>query len=69
MDKPHKDGTKDFDELNYAEQAKSINAQLLNLEHAIIANDRRAATENRERPLQKRIKNIEALALRLNKLV
>jgi len=69
MIKPHKDGTKDFKELNYEEQANSINAQILNLEHAIQANIRRATAENRENPLQKRIQNIEDLARRLKTFI
>lgn len=65
MTKQHKDGTKDFEELTYAEQSNSITAQLMIIEKAIQANARRANAENRENPLQKRIKNVEDLALRL----
>ncbi|MDR0640052.1 MAG: hypothetical protein LBG27_14350 [Spirochaetaceae bacterium] len=45
MIKAHKEGTATFDALNYAEQAKSINAQLLHIEAAIKANIKRAVSE------------------------
>jgi len=65
MSKAHQNETKNFEELDYAEQAWSINAQMQNLEHAIQANARKAKVENRDNPVPKRIKNIEDLALRL----
>jgi len=43
----HKDDTKAFDELTFAEQAKSINAQIVELQRAIGAHLRRAGNEGR----------------------
>lgn len=58
MNKQHQNETKNFEELDYAEQARSINAQMQNLEHAIQANARRAKAENRDNPVLTRIKNV-----------
>jgi len=69
MNKAHQNETKNFEELEYAEQAKSINAQLLNLERAILANARRAKAENRDNPLTTRITNVEDMVLRLKDLL
>lgn len=65
MVKAHKDGTKTFDELNYSEQANSINAQMQNLEAAIKANIRRAKQENTDNPKEKRLNNIKNMLKRI----
>jgi len=46
--KAHQSHTKDFEELTYDEQAKSINAQMANLGKAINAHLRKAESEGRE---------------------
>jgi len=43
----HSNNTRTFQELTYAEQASSISAQILSLEKAMIAHERRAGQENR----------------------
>ena len=43
----HSNNTLKFEELNYSQQASSINAQINNLENAILAHRRRANLENR----------------------
>lgn len=68
MEKGHKQRTAAFDELDYSEQAKSITAQILNLEAAIKANIRRAIKESRKNPQEKRIKNLEDLIARMKKM-
>ena len=65
MTKAHKDGTKTFEELTYSEQANSINAQLMDIEAAIKANIRKAISEGRENPKEKRIVNLNDLSERL----
>lgn len=61
----HKDNTVTFDELTYAEQAKSINAMMRNLENAIKANARRSIAEGRDNPIHKRIQNLKDMIRRL----
>jgi ribosomal protein L39E len=61
----HKNHTRTFESLDYAEQAKSISAQIHSLEMAIKANIRRALKENRELPIRKRIEQVERLVQRL----
>jgi len=46
--KAHQNNSKDFDELTYSEQSKSINASIMNLEAAISAHLRRAKDEHRQ---------------------
>lgn len=46
--KPSKNHTKTFDELDFAEQSKSISAKILALGKAIKAHERRALDENRD---------------------
>jgi hypothetical protein len=67
MDKEHKQHTKIFEELDYAEQAKSISAQINVLEKSITANIRRAEVEQRKIPSTSRIKQVERLVQRLKK--
>ena len=45
MAKAHQNNTKTFEELTFAEQAKSINAQIQNLKKEIIAHKKRALIE------------------------
>ncbi|AGY54620.1 hypothetical protein BRDCF_p1993 [Bacteroidales bacterium CF] len=47
MAKAHQNNTKTFEELTFAEQAKSINAQIQNLKKAIIAHKKRALVEDK----------------------
>jgi hypothetical protein len=61
----HKNNTKTFEKLDYAEQAKSITAQIHALGMAIKANVRRAETEHRALPALKRIEQVERLVQRL----
>lgn len=46
--KAHQNHTKDFDELNFKEQAQSINAMTLNLEKSFRAHIRKAVDEGRD---------------------
>jgi hypothetical protein len=59
MAKRHKDDTKTFDELNYAEQAKSINGQIISLMKSINAHERRAIKEKRGTSLCKITKTLQ----------
>jgi len=43
----HKDDTKDFNELNFGEQARSINAHIVVLQRSITAHLKRAEYEGR----------------------
>jgi hypothetical protein len=43
----HQDRTKTFEQLTFAEQAKSINAQIVVLQRSVLAHMRRAANERR----------------------
>jgi hypothetical protein len=45
--KSHQNNTKAFEELSFSGQAKSISAQVLSLEKAIKAHERRAIKEKR----------------------
>jgi len=47
MTKAHQNNTKTFEELTFAEQAKSINAQIQNLKRAINAHKKRALEERK----------------------
>jgi predicted RNase H-like HicB family nuclease len=69
MEKAHKKHTKTFEEETYAEQAKTINAELQNLESAIKANIKRAIENGKENPKDKRIKNLQNLIERLNNYI
>jgi len=65
MTRRHKADTRTFEELDYADQARSINAQIRVLEKAITANIRRAKKEKRPSPAEKRIEQVERLVQRL----
>jgi hypothetical protein len=45
--KQHKQNTRDFGELTFAEQAKSINAEILYIKRAVRAHVRRALQDGR----------------------
>lgn len=61
----HQGNTKTFEQLSFAEQAKSISAQIQSLEKSITANIRRAVKENRQSPSMARIEQVERLVQRL----
>ena len=63
----HKSDTRTFQELNYAEQAKSISAQLVVLQRAIRAHARRAEEEDRhpEQTMLKCVGQVSRLITRL----
>jgi len=61
----HKNHTEDFEGLSFAEQAKSLNATILNLEKAIIAHKRRAEQENKEDATLKYVEQLKRLIERL----
>jgi hypothetical protein len=63
--KSHQNNTKTFDELDYAEQAKSISASVLSLEHLLLAHKKRAEEEKRDSPLQMNIEQIRNMLKRL----
>jgi hypothetical protein len=63
----HQNDTKTFEQLNFAEQAKSITAQIHSLEMAIKANIKRAGEENKDSPVKIRIEQIERFVQRLKK--
>lgn len=67
--KPSKNHTKTFEELDFAEQAKSISAKILALGKAIKAHERRALDENRDAraSLLNNISQVSRLIDRLNK--
>lgn len=65
MLRAHKDRTATFDGLDFAEQARSINAQMLNLEASIKANIKRAITEGHKNSKDKRIANLKDVIKRL----
>ncbi len=44
----HKDDTKDFNELDFGEQARSINAHIVVLQRSIAAHLKRAESEGRD---------------------
>ena len=46
--KRHKDDTKDFNELTFGEQARSINAHIVVLQRSIVAHLKRAEHEGRD---------------------
>jgi tRNA U34 5-carboxymethylaminomethyl modifying GTPase MnmE/TrmE len=68
MEKAHKKGTATFEKLNYSEQAKSISAQILNLESAIKAHIRYAEKEDKDNPKNDLIKSIKNLLDRINEI-
>ena len=63
----HKNDTKTFEELSYAEQAKSISAQLNVLQKAIRAHTRRAEEEGK-RPEETMLTCIAQVARMLGRL-
>ncbi len=64
----HKDNTMAFEELTFAEQAQSLNAQIQNLKAGIIAHRRRAKSEQKEDSTQKYASQLEKLIAELKSL-
>jgi len=65
MARRHKNDTLTFDEETYLQQSKTINAEIVHLGKAIKANIRRALSEGKKNPKEKRIKNLENLIERI----
>lgn len=63
--KRHQQDEKTFEELTYAEQAKSITSTINYLARAIKANQRRANDGKRTDPLNNRIQQILRMIIRL----
>ncbi len=68
--KAHKDHTKDFEDMTYAEQAKSINAEMAYLPKAVRAHIRKAQNETRNTNTvkQKCINQVRRLLQRIEKI-
>ncbi len=68
--KAHKDHTKDFEDLTYAEQANSINAEMAYLPKAIRAHLRKAESEGRNKSTvrQKCINQVQRLLQRIERI-
>jgi hypothetical protein len=64
--KAHKDHTKYFKDLTYAEQAKSINAIMANLSKTVRAHMRKAKDKNKAK--QKCLNQVKRLLKRIEKL-
>lgn len=64
MTKRHKGDTKDFDEMTFAEQAKSINATIVNLQRAIAYHIRHSS--NRERTKSKCLQQLRRMFQKLD---
>ena len=64
----HKNDTKSFDELSFAKQAQSLNAQIQNLKAGILAHRRRAQSEQKEDSSLKYAAQLENLANELKAL-
>jgi hypothetical protein len=67
MSGAHKKNTVTFAQLSYAEQAKSITAQIHSLEMAKKANIKVALSQGKASPAGKRIDQVERLVQRLKK--
>jgi len=65
MARRHIVDTRTFEEETYIEQAKTINATILQLGRAIKANIRRALREGKKNPKEKRIQNLKNLIQRI----
>jgi len=65
MARRHKADTKTFQEETYVEQSKTISMEIVHLGKAIKANIRRALSEGKKNPKEKRIKNLERLIERI----
>jgi len=65
MARRHKADTKTFQEETYVEQSKTISIEIVHLGKAIKANIRRALSEGKKNPKEKRIKNLERLIERI----
>jgi len=65
MEKAHKKGTQDFSDETYADQSRTITAEILNLEKAIKAHIKFAVENEKENPKEKRIKNLKDMIERI----
>jgi hypothetical protein len=65
MVRAHKKHTKSFDEETYSEQARTINASMIYLGKEIKANIKRALSEGKKNPKERRIRNLENLIERI----
>jgi hypothetical protein len=61
MEKAHHNNERDFEELTYAQQSSSINAQINNIKKQILANAKKAAEEGKENPVPLRIERFRKL--------
>ncbi len=66
--KSHQYNTKTFEELSFSGQAKSISAQILSLEKAIKAHERRATKEKRTAASTLKTRRIAQLKRMLSRL-
>ena len=68
--KAHKDHTRDFEDLTYAEQAKSINAEMAYLPKAVRAHLRKAQNEARDTNAvrQKCLNQVQRLLRRIERI-
>lgn len=57
----HKNHSEDFEGLTFAEQAKSLNTTVMNLEKAIFAHKRRAFEEGKEDSTYKYVEQLKKL--------
>ncbi|MCR5698700.1 MAG: hypothetical protein K6G52_03545 [Treponemataceae bacterium] len=62
----HKNHSEGFEGLSFADQARSLNTTILNLEKEILAHKRRSAQENKEDSTFKYIEQLKNLIERLN---
>lgn len=69
MAKAHKNNTEVFAELTYAEQSSSITSQINNLFTQIKVNVRRAKSEGRKNPVEKRIETLKRKIVELEEMV
>jgi len=63
--KAHQNNTKNYDELTYASQARSITSTITNLEKAIKAHKREAGKLGKEDPTPKFAKRLKEIAKNL----
>lgn len=68
--KAHKDHTRDFEDLTYAEQAKSINAEMAYLPKAVRAHLRKAQNKERDTNAvkQKCINQVQRMLRRIERI-
>ena len=62
----HKNHSEDFEGLTFAEQAKSLNASVINLKKGILAHKRRASEEDKEDASSKYVEQLKKLVEKLS---